>query len=370
MSNDLFLELGDIIQINAPSNDNLNHKKFYIDYLDDNLMRILNVNTFESYEMNIHPHGNLSDESIQTISIFSKATEKGYARLNHLLPGTWVQINIETDIPIQMTGKITNLDEDMIEIEEYQTDDKIYIDFGYKGIPLDIPGLQIKIRSVPKDYSAPEVEKDDNISDNNTLGEADDDDEIVVQDRLDEDELDDILILDDDDEQGAFLVEQLLTIPEEHRRYNIDTQMTNMLDERLSVIPNKRRTKKIMNQLHIEIERFKQLRLQFSELDKNDLPGQPLRHGETHKPLTDKLYNMNQPVYWIVPSVKNTKKLYDINLIDAQEATNGVEFMGTQQTILQENELYNQFENNNGNLGEKNKYDALLQTLISLQRLS
>jgi len=41
----LFLELGDIIRINAPSNDTLHQHVFYIDYLDDNEIDIVDDTT-------------------------------------------------------------------------------------------------------------------------------------------------------------------------------------------------------------------------------------------------------------------------------------------------------------------------------------
>ena len=42
-----------------------------------------------------------------------------------------------------MTGKITNLEEDMIEITTHPDNDVIYIDFAYIGIPDDIPTIKL-----------------------------------------------------------------------------------------------------------------------------------------------------------------------------------------------------------------------------------
>jgi hypothetical protein len=42
MSNkDLFLELGDIIQINAPSNTMINNHIYFIDYIDKNIVILI-----------------------------------------------------------------------------------------------------------------------------------------------------------------------------------------------------------------------------------------------------------------------------------------------------------------------------------------
>ena len=42
-----------------------------------------------------------------------------------------------------------------------------------------------------------------------------------------------------------------------------------MLDELLSSIPNAERTRKVLNNIHVEIERFKRLRNDFSRFDDN-----------------------------------------------------------------------------------------------------
>ena len=42
---DFYLELGDIIKINAPDNSDLDDKTFYIDYLDENRATIIDPDT-------------------------------------------------------------------------------------------------------------------------------------------------------------------------------------------------------------------------------------------------------------------------------------------------------------------------------------
>ena len=43
----LTLQLGDIIQINSPTDDNLNKKKFYINYISSNKIILLGENLEE-----------------------------------------------------------------------------------------------------------------------------------------------------------------------------------------------------------------------------------------------------------------------------------------------------------------------------------
>ena len=51
------------------------------------------------------------------------------------------------------------------------------------------------------------------------------------------------------------------------RRFGIDNQADDLLDELLADIPSDKRTERILNNIHISIERFKQLRRNFSNFD-------------------------------------------------------------------------------------------------------
>ena len=79
--NPSFFELGDVIKIKAPSNSDINDKVYLIQYLDENEMDILNVETLNKSVLTI-TDGNLDDQSIETIEIISKPAEEGFARQN------------------------------------------------------------------------------------------------------------------------------------------------------------------------------------------------------------------------------------------------------------------------------------------------
>jgi hypothetical protein len=64
------------------------------------------------------------------------------------------------------------------------------------------------------------------------------------------------------------------------------------------------------------IERFKQLRTAFSEFDKYGNVETMLVYGASHKPLENWLHSFNTNLYWILPIVKNIKKVYDVNNIE------------------------------------------------------
>ena len=48
----IYLELGSIIQIEAPTNTNIHDKIYFIDYLDDNIIRLIDTDTNEDLIIN------------------------------------------------------------------------------------------------------------------------------------------------------------------------------------------------------------------------------------------------------------------------------------------------------------------------------
>ena len=323
-SNAIFLQLGDIIQIHAPSNSELDNIISIINYIDNRKITLIQINDGSITVLNINENGNLSDESITSIDILSRADNNSYAKQHKLLPGIFIDVHIGGDIPLTITGEITNLEEDMIEIKIYDTDELIYIDFGYKGIPEDIPIKQIVIREPPKSktditYTDEDVAKTSTFVDKSIIN--DDiimDEEVSLQIPVEniKQQLHDILL---DADQIVFKgslesITQTREIPDERKRYGIETQVNDMLDELLSYIPNANRTSRVINKIHTEIERFKQLRDKFSVFDANGNANMPEYKGADHKPLVSHLQSLNYKLNWILPIVKNYKKIYDIDV--------------------------------------------------------
>jgi len=167
----LSIELGDIIKIIAPSNRDIHDHMFLVDYVSaagaaglsgasisaaggvsGRKIKLIDVDSLGEVILKLDAAGNLTDESITTIELLSRAEEKGYARQNNLVVSTWVDIRFGGDIPTIITGMITNLEEDMIEIRTYPEDEMIYINFGYMGIPENLPIEEIRIRAPPSAF--------------------------------------------------------------------------------------------------------------------------------------------------------------------------------------------------------------------------
>ena len=280
-----FIELGDIIEIESPNNNDYNDQSFYVLYLDNEKIKLVNISTYQIHFILLDEDLSIRDESIQQINLLFRNEEKGYARQNNLLPDTWIDIHFGGDIPTIITGQITNLEEDMIEITTFPESQVIYIDFEYKGLPEYLSIEQIIIRDAPsglsqeKDLQSPISKEDEEFLEKQDLpsieytetGES----IIRIPDSSSPDEnIQEVLqsiYLDANELFGEDLevLFQAVEIPESEKKYGLDLQITDMTDELLSTIPNSKRTKRVMDNINNLIEKFKQLRHKFSFFDEN-----------------------------------------------------------------------------------------------------
>lgn len=296
----IYLELGSIIQIEAPTNPDIDNKIYFIDYLDDNVMKLIDTDTNTDLIINKRD-GILSEESIENITILSVSDEKGFARQNGLLVGRGISIQFDGEEPIIINGLITDLRDDMIELTTYPDKRVIYIDFDYKGIPLDLPIVEIKPFDVPvsnEEEKNMQTTEQENLVDLEMTPEIDfdiDDREItqdIVKARRKE-----ILVSADDISFGEDLgeVTQVVTVSQNEKRYSIKNQTDDLLDELLAPIPSNQRTNTVINKIHTMIERYEQLRESFSIFDKEGMAINSKKKGFDYKPLAEALLNLTHP---------------------------------------------------------------------------
>jgi len=336
-SEKLTIQLGDIIEINAPSDPDIHNHIYYINYLNNVKINLVEKNEKE-ITLLMDENGNLNNESILGFVILSRSEYPGYAKQKGLITGKWVDVYFSGDIPFSITGKITNMEEDMIEITSYPEKEIIYIDFGYKGIPEDIPIEKITLRNPPQDksidipiiesVSGEVLEEEQTQSVQVQEQELDQEEEQVVFEEGDMDEfqeeetgfssgpiqekIQDLIFSADQIKFGDELAEitQVVEVPLSEQRYGIEKQTQDLLDDLLSTIPNLERTEPVLNNIHKLIERFKELRTMYSTFDIQGNALMPAIKGANYKPLVESLQNFNQKLYWLLPVVKNKKKLY------------------------------------------------------------
>ena len=390
--------IGDIIQLMAPSEPIINETIFLVDYVDNKIIKLISTEDGTStYNLVIKPDGNLSNESITGINILSRSDKVGYSRQNNLFPNTWIDVFFGGDLPTTITGLITNLEEDMIEIKTYPDDDVIYIDFGYKGIPRDLPIERIVVRNAPAELSSkqltPEGEgegyaavieserwqpdedeskkSDEWLSGESEMSPQEQENVPIIEIRKQIKEL----LLDADQIQFGEELEgivQYVDVPEQEQRYPIDKQVNDLLDEMLSTIPSSERTPLVLNNIHKMIERFKQLRTQFSDFDKLGNANKQAFKGANYKPLVKTLQNFNNKLYWFLPVCK-TKKIVSLlegGKEDMTESDFITDFDALGQDFLSEQYDINQ-EYKNNVLNDKdgaNKYTTLITKLTNLSQ--
>jgi len=396
-SDKLTIQLGDIIEINAPSDPDIHNHIYYIKYLNNIRINLVEKNGKE-ITLLMDENGNLNNESILSFAILSRSEYPGYAKQNGLITGKWVDVYFSGDIPFSITGKITNMEEDMIEITSYPDKEIIYIDFGYKGIPEDIPIEKITLRNPPEDKSIDIPTIDENIGIESVSEEVLDEEEIpstetqvqeqVVFEEGDMDEfqeeekemssgpiqekIQDLIFSADQIKFGDELAEitQIVEVPLSEQRFGIEKQTQDLLDDLLSTIPNIERTETVLNNIHKLIERFKELRTMYSKFDEQGNALMPTIKGANYKPLVESLQNFNQKLYWLLPVVKNKKKLYKEDDGDEDNEDNENEQDENDDYILtsldavinQEKEIINRY--NEGSFPEgENKYFYLMNAL-------
>jgi hypothetical protein len=371
------LQLGDIIELYDPKNEQLNEQTFYIDYIDETKMILINEATLESVKLKINETGIIGDGTITKLIIKSRSSEKGYARQNNLLPGTCVNIYFGGDLPVIITGEITNLENDMIELTMVD-DDVIYINFDYKGIPEDLPIEMIEIREKPCVSSQKERVEDVEAYEH---GEA----EVELPQLMTEQgvrvekvplqlevplgdvktQMREFIIKADQIQFGNEVlgpIVQFVDVYGKTERYSIETQTNDLLDELLSTIPNAERTNRVLNNIHIIIERFTQLREQFSTFDEYGNVSGSVMYKPDYKPLLQFFNNFNKNLLWIIPVVKNIKKTYVDNSLLAEDEFSDIVNLELNDDldnmkILLENFRTNTLPN------EQNKYSSLYKEL-------
>ena len=396
LSSNIGLRLGDIIEINSPSNKSLDKHIFVITYIDESEITIIDSTTLESKQLFI-TDGQLNDESIVDIALLSRDEKEGYARQNKLLPETWIDVYFGGDIPTVITGLITNLEEDMIEIKTYPENQVIYIDFGYKGIPKNLPIEKILIRSKPEELiersrvedltkrQTEDAVRDETFKEKEVrLPVANEDEEEILESAsmtqydAPQEEVEKYIketIIDADKiifEEDLGEIEEIVEVSDEKQRFGIDSQKNDLLDELLSSIPNSERTKSVLNKIHTTIERFKQLRENFSTFDQHGNALIPVVKGANYKPLVEKLQRLNQKLYWILPVVKNSRKLYDtdINMEDgAEEFQESADIipLTLAETRIAEEEIIDNYNSNDvpSEIGKYNYLNTELNTYMT-----
>ena len=333
-----YLQYGDIIHITSHGNNTLNNKTFFINYIDNKFIRI--VNPEANYTINIEDDRTFSDKTITYVEKLSSSSVKGFALQNKLIPGKRIVIKLSVDFP-DITGIITNLENDRIEITD-DNKDIIYIDFEYKGIPPFIN--KITVKSVPVSDEHIDIPQLDNI---------DIDDEIKhIHDKLDINNELKTMYLNSND---FIFNDNMVVHNKRYLKHSIEDQITDIVNTLLSTIPNHQRTEGVFSEVHHIVQRYTQLRNMFSKKDKHGTILCPSLNGKNTKPIATLLNpeftssNNSKIPKWLLPVISTQRKLYTTPQTYEHESVLGqenVQFDNIANALILENELQRKYYRN------------------------
>lgn len=351
VSKKIELQLGDILKINYPTNELLDNQVFFIDYLDTEKVYLVNVDNLKKIRIPIS-NGILGNGDITQITILSRSPSPGYAEQNGLLPGKWIDIYFGGELPFVITGEVTNLEKDMIEIKS--TDGTIlYLNFDYKGIPEDLSIQSIEIREKPAHLETLETEDTDP-----NMQPYQADASVPIKNKIQQ-----FIIRADQIQFGKETLDtvvQHVNISGKQQRYSLETQLADLFDEMLSTIPTSQKTPTVLNNIHTMIERFRQLREHFSTFDAYGNVEHFITKKATYKPLSQYLTHFDSVLYWILPVVKNVKKIYMENP-DTEDDVEDVHLLADDELLEMQN-VIDAYKSNHIP-SEQNKYAEYYATL-------
>ena len=324
LTSNIKLQLGDIIQLDAPSNSSLHDKIYFIKFINEE--KIVLINAEKVITLNISLSGKLEEESIANILLLSRHKSPSFIVQNNLEMKKYISIYFGEPIPKVVNGIISNIENDMIEITTLPDKDLLYIDFAYSGIPEHLNIEKIIVRE-KLDETKLLVSQEDKLKSSSTLDET----EELFLNQDDTQELDyDLKIYDakadletiviDSIELGVELddLEHEVNVSEGEQRYSLDKQTNDYLDKLINAYLPEQRTEEVSNQIHSEINYYKQLRSIYSNFDANNNPALIQDRGQHYKHLKEQLFNLNKKLYYILPVLSNVRNLI-INETDSAE---------------------------------------------------
>ena len=306
-----FIQYGDIIQINE--------KVFFVNYVSSTKLELINEDDPDKTIYNID-NGVILDEGVGSIEILSREDNPSYAFQNNLTIGVWVTIEFGGSIPLVITGEITDIEEDMIEIKQVDEDEKLYIDFAYKGLPPELMIQKITIRDDPTIEMKEEIETS-NLE--KTVEEA-----LIDGEAVNLDIKFDTMI-------------EIVDVPEDEYRYLIEEQTNDLLEKLLSKIGTHKRNSVVMRENQKLVNRFIELRQHYSKFENYNVIG----WKEVNiNPIVEFIENMDETLKWVIPITKYIKKIYNVEDID--EELLDVNFNTTEDQLKKEEALDMAYEMN------------------------
>lgn len=364
------LQLGDIIQLDSPTNISLHDKIYFVKFI--NKEKIVLIDSVKTITLSITQNGKLEEESISNILLLSRHKSPSFIVQNNLEVKKYISIYFGEPVPKVLNGLISNIENDMIEVTTLPEKEVLYIDFAYSGIPEHLNIDKIVIRDKVDETKLAALQNDETTTDENiseSLLYQGDTRELEYDLKVYENGKEFESIIIDTIELGVELddIEHEVNVSEDEQRYSIDKQTNDYLDKLINTYLPEQRTTEVINNIHSEINYYLQLRTIYSNFDTNNNPSIIDERGEHYKYLKEQLFNLNRKLYYILPVVSNVRNLLisDINEIDESKDENSYNYQHIGDFIESLNEVALKWINNSSK--EKiNNYKEHIKSLSEL----
>ena len=315
-SNKNKLFLGDEIKINANVPESkLQNNVYEIVYVDAGLLKLNNKKTqkVESVKIRDDKIQKIEDEQVSEIQIIKRRSSHKYVEQSGFKIDMTISIELAAlpsssdEEPLFILCKIVDVDttQDIIEVKlllddlgkevknitrEFQ--ESIFINFGCSGLPAWIQRIKvIEFRPEAANVVAKEGYEEDVYEEEEESGI-------------------DLDLAEALDEGNKIFASIMYEVPTSQRIVSETKQYDDLLENIISSVPKRKRTDAEMNRIHRGIERFFQLRKEYSLFDKNGVPKMPRALSEHDKPSATHIQNLDTKLQWVLPVVENIKKLY------------------------------------------------------------
>ena len=349
-NNKLFL--GDEIKINAHVPDSkLQNNVYEIVYVDSTLLKLNNKQTQQVINVKIinDKMQKIEEEEVSEIQIIKRKASHKYVEQSDFKIDMTLSIELtpppsssEEESPLFILCKIIDVDknQDIIEVKLLLDDlgtevkdiphdfqESIFINFGCSGLPPWIKKIKV-IEFKPKPDAATTSQGEDYMGVGEQEAEQEQDSGI------------DIDLADALDEGNKIFASIMYEVPSSQRIVSETKQYDDLLENIISSVPKSRRTDAELNGIHRGIERFFQLRKEYSLFDKNGVPKMPRPLNENDKPSVTHIQNLDTKLQWVLPVVENIKKLY----VTGDDTATGVNTVNGiydfEEQILEQKNLY------------------------------
>ena len=310
------IELGSIIQFNAPSDPRIHNNTFLVSYIDDDIIDIQD-NKGETIVKSIDDLSTV----VESVKILYTNPNKGFIAQQGFKLNMWLNIYFGGENPTIITCEITDIEDDMMTLTTYpkETEKTLYIDFEYKGLPRNLPIEKIEIRNSPyKSMDSSNVKTQEEIETQEMQ-----DDLVAIQEVVEDEQQEQMIeelfedaeiYVEGDGNSGNFIksdehqqaldegygelifgedlgeIEIEVDVRDSEKRFSLESQTTDLLNQMLSEIPPRQRTDFVMKIIQKQINRFVELRSEFSKTQNDDsISIEPKTHGANNKPLKDSL---------------------------------------------------------------------------------